>query len=114
MRPLGLAEVPEVWIRKPGSLASMGSGGQSALAVAMRSAYQRSRPGTMGTSPPMRWTTTTCSMAAMPSMAVSRVSFRMTRLPRRTLASAATTTLGWASSRRSRTAWAENPAKITA
>ena len=58
-----------------GSSAPIGSGGQSAAAVAIASCHHRSRPAWNATSSPVRRTTTTCSMLGQSAAAKSALAF---------------------------------------
>jgi hypothetical protein len=102
---------------KSGSSADISSGGQSADAFPTSSSYHRSRPSFIGTSPPVRRTTSTLSTRApwlsARSIARSAFVFSGTARPPRTPSSAVMRKRDPQSSMRPASASGEKPPKTT-
>ncbi len=111
--PFGFPVVPDVYRMYRGCSASIGSAGASAGCPATTSCHHTSRPGAIGTSSPVRRSTTTCSIVGVPATAASAFAFNGTTCPRRYEPSIVTSTLASASLIRSFSASAENPPNTT-
>lgn len=96
-----------------GSSASIHSGGQTGRSAASASASHRSRPVCIGTSAPVRFTTSWVCTPGTLANASSAMAFSGIDFAPRRPSSAVTSTRASASTRRSASACAEKPAKTT-
>ena len=112
--PFGFAVVPDVYIRKRRSSASIGSGGQLAgSSETSSSCSQTSRPSCIGTSFPVRRTTSARLIPGAAAIASSAVRFSGTVAPRRQASSCVINTSQPMSFARSDSESAEKPPKTT-
>ncbi len=111
--PFGLAVVPDVYSVKRRSSLSIASGSHVAAWSATRSWYQWSRPSRMGTSLPVRRTTTTLRIVSVLVSASSTLLLSGTVAPRRQASSWVIRHTDPESFMRSATASAEKPPNTT-
>ena len=112
--PFGFAVVPDVYIRKSRSSLSIGSGGHVAgSSETSKSCSQWSRPSCMGTSLPVRRTTSAFRIPGASAIASSAVRLSGTVVPRRHASSCVISTSQPMSFARSESESAEKPPKTT-